>query len=159
MIPRCRLISRLASAYAPATRIQRGTHGSRATPEARSVPSRAITVSTRFPIPTRTSKARSASTSTPCVSLLANFGASTHHPGIPFIWTCGTTTLSTPDLNLPPLPRDTGGPVFAEPWEAQAFALAVKLSEQGYCTWKEWASALAAELKAAADRGEPDDGS
>jgi nitrile hydratase accessory protein len=49
--------------------------------------------------------------------------------------------------------------VFAEPWQAQAFALAVKLSEQGYFTWKEWAAALADELKAAADRGEPDDGS
>jgi nitrile hydratase accessory protein len=59
---------------------------------------------------------------------------------------------------LPPLPRDTAGPVFAEPWQAQAFALAVKLSEAGYFTWKEWAAALAAELKAAADRGEPDDG-
>ena len=61
------------------------------------------------------------------------------------------TTLS--QLNL--LPEQ---PVFAEPWEAQAFALAVKLSEQGYFTWKEWAAELAAELKAAADRGEPDDG-
>ena len=60
--------------------------------------------------------------------------------------------------SLPRLPRDEGGPVFAEPWEAQAFALAVKLSEQGHFTWKEWAAALADELKAAADRGEPDDG-
>jgi nitrile hydratase accessory protein len=60
---------------------------------------------------------------------------------------------------LPRLPRDEGGPVFAEPWEAQAFALAYKLSEQGYFTWKEWAAALADELKAADDRGEPDDGS
>jgi nitrile hydratase accessory protein len=60
---------------------------------------------------------------------------------------------------LPQLPRDTGGPVFAEPWEAQAFALVVKLSEAGHFTWKEWAAALADELKAAADRGEPDDGS
>ena len=59
----------------------------------------------------------------------------------------------------PKLPRDAGGPVFAEPWQAQAFALAVKLSEQGHFTWKEWAAALAPELKAAADRGEPDDGS
>jgi nitrile hydratase accessory protein len=59
---------------------------------------------------------------------------------------------------LPSLPRDAGGPVFAEPWEAQAFALAVKLSGQGHFTWKEWAAALADELKAAADRGEPDDG-
>jgi nitrile hydratase accessory protein len=77
------------------------------------------------------------------------------------------TTLSQPDpihaaenfAALPKLPRDAGGPVFAEPWQAQAFALAVKLSEQGHFTWKEWAAALAAELKAAADRGEPDDGS
>ena len=68
------------------------------------------------------------------------------------------TTLNTPDLNLPQLPRDADGPVFAEPWQAQAFALAVKLSEQGHFTWKEWAAALAAELKAAGDRGEPDDG-
>jgi nitrile hydratase accessory protein len=60
---------------------------------------------------------------------------------------------------LPKLPRDEGGPVFAEPWQAQAFALAVKLSEQGHFTWKEWATALAYELKTAVDRGEPDDGS
>ena len=57
------------------------------------------------------------------------------------------------------LPCDEGGPVFAEPWQAQAFALAVKLSEEGHFTWKEWAAALAGELQAAADRGEPDDGS
>ncbi len=49
--------------------------------------------------------------------------------------------------------------MFAEPWQAQAFALAVRLSEQGHFTWKEWAATLADELKAAADRGEPDDGS
>lgn len=60
---------------------------------------------------------------------------------------------------LPRLPRDDGGPVFAEPWQAQAFALAVKLSQQGYFTWKEWASGLADEIKASAIRGEPDDGS
>jgi nitrile hydratase accessory protein len=59
---------------------------------------------------------------------------------------------------LPRIPRDDGGPVFAEPWQAQAFALAVKLSEQGHFTWKEWAAALAEEIKAAGDRGEPDDG-
>ena len=49
--------------------------------------------------------------------------------------------------------------MFAEPWQAQAFALAVTLSEQGHFTWNEWAAALAAELQAAASRGEPDDGS
>lgn len=60
---------------------------------------------------------------------------------------------------LPRIPCNEGGPVFAEPWQAQAFALAVKLSEQGHFTWKEWASALADTLRAAADRGESDDGS
>ncbi|HET7750157.1 MAG TPA: nitrile hydratase accessory protein [Terriglobales bacterium] len=77
------------------------------------------------------------------------------------------TTLTQPDPThasdnlaaLPRLPRDEGGPVFAEPWQAQAFALAVKLSEQGHFTWKEWAAALAQELKSAAERGEADDGS
>src|SRR5258706_7637459 len=71
------------------------------------------------------------------------------------------TTLSTPDprlSDLPRLPRDEGGPVFAEPWQAQAFALAVKLSEQGHFTWKEWAATLADRLKSAAEPGEPDDG-
>jgi nitrile hydratase accessory protein len=47
--------------------------------------------------------------------------------------------------------------VFAESWQVQAFALAVKLSEHGHFTWKEWAAALADELKAADDCGEPDD--
>jgi nitrile hydratase accessory protein len=75
--------------------------------------------------------------------------------------------LSTPEklkaaerlASLPSLPRDESGPVFAEPWQAQAFALAVTLSTQGHFTWKEWAATLADELKAAAERGEPDDGS
>lgn len=72
--------------------------------------------------------------------------------------------MSTSDLQadlaeLPRLPVDEGGPVFAEPWQAQAFALAVRLSAQGHFTWKEWAAALADELKAAAERGETDDGS
>jgi nitrile hydratase accessory protein len=60
---------------------------------------------------------------------------------------------------LPRLPRDEGGPVFAAPWQAQAFALAVQLSARGHFTWKEWAAALSDELKADAQRGEPNDGS
>jgi nitrile hydratase accessory protein len=78
-----------------------------------------------------------------------------------------TTTLNLSDsagvaerlAALPRLPRDNGGPVFAEPWQAQAFALAVKLSEQGHFSWTEWAETLGAELKAAVERGEPEDGS
>ena len=60
---------------------------------------------------------------------------------------------------LPRIPSDDGGPIFAEPWQAEAFAPAVRLSAQGHFTWKEWASTLADELKAAATRGEPDDAS
>ena len=50
-------------------------------------------------------------------------------------------------------------PVFAEPWQAHAFALAVRLSEAGLFTWSEWTAALGAELAEASRRGEPDDGS
>ncbi len=57
------------------------------------------------------------------------------------------------------LPQDEDGPVFAEPWQAQAFAMAVRLSAQGHFTWNEWAAALASELAAAAEVGEADDGS
>jgi nitrile hydratase accessory protein len=61
--------------------------------------------------------------------------------------------------SLPSLPRDDGEPVFAEPWQAQAFAIAVRLSAEGHFTWNEWAAALGEQLATAADRGEPDDGS
>ena len=57
---------------------------------------------------------------------------------------------------LPALPRDQEGPVFNEPWEAQAFALAVRLSEVGCFTWSEWAIALSREITAAQARGDPD---
>ena len=49
--------------------------------------------------------------------------------------------------------------MFAEPWQAQAFAMAVQLSAAGHFTWTEWTTALGAEHQASADRGEPDDGS
>lgn len=69
--------------------------------------------------------------------------------------------MSAPDPQsrfaaLPRLPRDDGGPVFAEPWQAQAFALALQLHEQGAFTWTEWADALSDRLKA---EGPQDDGS
>ncbi len=60
---------------------------------------------------------------------------------------------------LPSLPRVDGEPVFAEPWQAQAFALAVRLSADGHFTWKEWTEALGHELATAARQGEQDDGS
>jgi len=60
---------------------------------------------------------------------------------------------------LPPLPRDAEGPVFEAPWQAQAFALAVKLSELGYFSWTTWAATLAEEIAGADARGDSDDGS
>ena len=50
------------------------------------------------------------------------------------------------------IPRDGEGPVFAEPWEAQAFAMAVRLNEAGVFGWTEWAEALGAELKSSPGR-------
>jgi len=50
-------------------------------------------------------------------------------------------------------------PVFLEPWQAHAFALAVKLAEAGFFTWNEWSAALADELAQASRRGEADDAS
>jgi nitrile hydratase accessory protein len=57
---------------------------------------------------------------------------------------------------LPGQPQDGDGPVFAEAWEAQAFAMAVMLHEKGVFTWPEWTAALAEEIKAAQAAGDPD---
>ena len=59
---------------------------------------------------------------------------------------------------LPDLPCDAEGPIFAEPWQAQAFAMAVALHKAGLFTWPEWAATLGAEIKRAQDNGDPDTG-
>jgi nitrile hydratase accessory protein len=56
----------------------------------------------------------------------------------------------------PSLPRDAEGPVFREPWEATAFAMAVRLAEEGVFTWAEWTEALSGEIAAARKAGDPD---
>jgi len=56
------------------------------------------------------------------------------------------------------IPRDADGPVFREPWEAQAFAMALALHERDVFTWNEWAAALGAEIKRAQAAGDPDTG-
>jgi nitrile hydratase accessory protein len=56
------------------------------------------------------------------------------------------------------IPRNADGPVFREPWEAQAFALALALNERGVFSWKEWAAALGDEIKKAQAAGDPDTG-
>ena len=49
------------------------------------------------------------------------------------------------------VPREGEEPVFREPWEAQAFAMAVSLHQRGLFTWTEWAQVLAAQIAASAD--------
>jgi nitrile hydratase accessory protein len=56
------------------------------------------------------------------------------------------------------IPRDDDGPVFREPWEAQAFAMALALHERGLFTWTEWAATIAEEIKRAQAAGDPDTG-
>ena len=59
---------------------------------------------------------------------------------------------------VPSIPRDADGPVFREPWEAQAFAMALALHARGLFTWPEWAATLAQEIKRAQSAGDPDTG-
>jgi len=59
---------------------------------------------------------------------------------------------------VPTIPCDAEGPVFREPWEAQAFAMTLALHERGLFSWKEWAEALALEIKRAQAGGDPDTG-
>ena len=59
---------------------------------------------------------------------------------------------------VPGIPRDVDGPVFREPWEAQAFSMALALHQGGLFTWTEWAATLADEIKRAQAAGDPDTG-
>jgi nitrile hydratase accessory protein len=59
---------------------------------------------------------------------------------------------------VPGIPCDAEGPVFREPWEAQAFAMALALHARGVFTWPEWAATLGAEIKRAQAAGDPDTG-
>ena len=60
--------------------------------------------------------------------------------------------------HLPDLPCDAQGPVFREPWEAQAFAMAVAAHQKGLFSWSEWAHSLAQAIKTAQAAGDPDTG-
>jgi len=59
----------------------------------------------------------------------------------------GTSELAAALTAVAPLPCDATGPVFAEPWQAQAFAMVVALHERGVFTWSEWADVFSAELR------------
>jgi nitrile hydratase accessory protein len=60
--------------------------------------------------------------------------------------------------DIPGVPQDADGPVFREPWQAQAFAMTLALYDRGLFTWPEWAATLAAEIKRAQAAGDPDTG-
>jgi nitrile hydratase accessory protein len=57
---------------------------------------------------------------------------------------------------VPTIPQNDDGPIFAEPWQAQAFAMTLALHERGLFTWPEWADALSRQIKAAQATGDPD---
>ena len=59
---------------------------------------------------------------------------------------------------IPSIPCNAEGPVFREPWEAQAFAMALALHERGVFSWPEWAATLGEEIKRAQAAGDPDTG-
>ena len=59
---------------------------------------------------------------------------------------------------VPSIPCDAEGPVFREPWEAQAFALTLTLYDRGLFQWPEWAAILGDEIKKAQAAGDPDTG-
>src|SRR5258707_14239154 len=63
-----------------------------------------------------------------------------------------------PAAPVPGIPTDAEGPVFREPWEAQAFAMALALHKRGLFTWNEWAATLADEIARAQANGDPDTG-
>ena len=50
-------------------------------------------------------------------------------------------TMNPHDIMATPgLPRNSDGPVFTAPWQAQAFAMTLALHERGVFTWPEWAT-------------------
>ena len=57
---------------------------------------------------------------------------------------------------LPGMPQEGGEPVFAEPWQAQAFAMALALHQRGLFSWPEWAEALSQQIAAAQAAGDAD---
>lgn len=61
-------------------------------------------------------------------------------------------------LGAPGIPRDDQGPVFAAPWEAQAFAMALALEERGVFSWTEWSATLGEAIASAQAAGDPDTG-
>ena len=73
-----------------------------------------------------------------------------------FVLICGRVTLSPLEPATGHLPRKDGEPIFAEPWNAQALAMADLLIKSGRISPSDWASCLGAEIAAAHAAGHPD---
>lgn len=71
---------------------------------------------------------------------------------------CERTPAEGAPEAIPELPSDSDGPVFGEPWEAQAFAITLALHRRGLFTWTEWSGRLAAEINRAEAGGDRDTG-
>ncbi len=89
------------------------------------------------------------------------------------MWTVGSRILSKPGAenkqtaeaqeaearaldSVPFIPQENHQPVFNAPWQAQAFAMALTLHEQGVFEWSEWAAVLSVEIKNAQRNGDAD---
>jgi len=72
--------------------------------------------------------------------------------------TINPTAAKRATEHVPSIPCDSEGPVFREPWEAQAFAMTLALHERKLFTWPEWATTLSSEIKKAQAAGDPDTG-
>ena len=146
----------VATASAPATSTPPAIPACRATHAGGSALLHIITAPTSFPIAMPMAAVRTRSPYTPSGSARVNFGGRTLRLGTQSVSTCGSPILSNSHpLALSGLPKDVKGPIFAEPWEAQAFALAVRLNAVGALSWTEWAAALSRQLA----RHPDDDGS
>ena len=66
--------------------------------------------------------------------------------------------IQTVAAAVPSIPCDAEGPVFQEPWQAQAFAMAVALQSRGLFAWSDWAEMLGQEIRKAQAAGDPDTG-
>jgi len=57
---------------------------------------------------------------------------------------------------IPDLPRNEAGPLFAEPWQLTAFGIVYNLYQRGHFRWREWVDCLSAEIAMNKDFGTGD---
>ena len=143
------------------------THtGCRAMRATRSASSNACAASTCSRTRSRSARARTRNGSIRCCSTPGSCGAkpptrsrkSRSKPGTPILSprdAIDPAAARRATQAVPSIPCDAEGPVFREPWEAQAFAMALALHERGLFTWSEWAATLRTRSSARRRRAIP----